>query len=82
MACPADVHLEDRLTEVLGRTTTEDDTHPAPLDRFRLVRGVVSDAGPAEAGFVWELFAHRDRLTTEMTAWIESRARTASPQPT
>jgi Zn-dependent protease with chaperone function len=44
--------FEDRLAEVLGRPTSEDDTHPAPLDRFRLVRSVTSHAEPADAGLV------------------------------
>jgi Zn-dependent protease with chaperone function len=73
-------HVDDRLNDILSRATTEDDTHPAPLDRFRLVRELTSHADAAAPGLVWELFVHRERLTAEMTAVIQSHVRLA-PTP-
>jgi hypothetical protein len=68
-------NVERSVAEALARPTTEDDTHPSPLDRFRLVRDIVGKTDTAGSGMVWDLFTDRERLTAEMTAVIEARVR-------
>ena len=65
-------HLEERISEALSRQTSDDDTHPAPEERFRLVRRIRFTGTPASAGLVWDLFADRAGLTAEMNALIKS----------
>lgn len=70
-ALPLSRSVDDEVKRALERTTTEDDTHPAPLDRFRLVARVPAPARPPAAGTVWELFRDRPTLTAELTASVE-----------
>ena len=72
---PASRDVDDRFEEAIGRETTEDDTHPAPRDRFRLVSGVVSTNASDESGMVWDLFADQNALTAEMTSEIDQRVK-------
>jgi Zn-dependent protease with chaperone function len=65
--------LEHAIDDALLRETTEDDTHPSPQDRFRLVNGVTTAAVSVGDGLLWDLFANADEVATEMTAQIESR---------
>jgi hypothetical protein len=58
---------------VLRRESSEDDTHPGPEERFRLVRGLPSTNESTASGLVWDLFADRERLTREMTERIALR---------
>jgi len=67
--------LEVRVAHALASTTTEDDTHPAPIDRFRLVHGIPATEAAPGSGLVWELFADPPALAAEMRALLESRAR-------
>jgi hypothetical protein len=67
--------VEHLVEEALARPATEDDTHPAPLDRFRLISRVASTVQSVETALVWDLFADREALTREMTATIESHVR-------
>lgn len=55
----------------INRPTTDDDTHPGPLDRFRLIARVPEPARPEETGCVWDLFADRAKLSAEMMQEIE-----------
>ncbi|HEX8292092.1 MAG TPA: M48 family metallopeptidase, partial [Pyrinomonadaceae bacterium] len=59
--------VETAFRESLERKTSEDDTHPAPSERFRLAQRVRSKGEPAADGTVWELFADREALTREMS---------------
>jgi Zn-dependent protease with chaperone function len=68
--------LENEIEQALARQTTEDDTHPGPLERFRLLSGLVSTGKPPASGMLWDLFANPPTLTAEMTAQIDSRIRT------
>jgi hypothetical protein len=61
------------VEEAIARPTTEDDTHPGPLDRFRLVSRVAWAGEPVAPALVWDLFADREALTREMTESIESQ---------
>jgi peptidase M48-like protein len=69
--------IQQEIETALVRPTTEDDTHPSPLDRFRLLKGLVSTDEPAGDRMVWDLFEDRAALTAEMTALIDSRVRSA-----
>src|SRR5205814_10699103 len=44
--------IEQEIEKALARPTTEDDTHPGPLDRIRLLRGLVSQREPTDYGMV------------------------------
>jgi len=55
----------------LNRETSEDDTHPSPTDRFRFTRRITTQTEPPISGMVWDLFADREALTTEMTAFVQ-----------
>ena len=67
--------LEDEIERALSRPTTEDDTHPGPSDRFRLVSGVVSTGERSASGMLWDLFVSPASLTAEMTAQVEARVK-------
>lgn len=63
--------IEDKIKEAINRPTTEDDTHPSPMDRFQLARKIASVGRFHDTGEVWELFADREALTKEMSALVE-----------
>jgi Zn-dependent protease with chaperone function len=65
--------VEERITESLAAPTTEDNTHPGPQDRFRLVRRVTTPPEPPIEAGVWDLFADPAKITSEMNALIQSR---------
>jgi Zn-dependent protease with chaperone function len=69
--------VEAAFRQSLERETSEDDTHPAPSERFRLARRVRSKGEPEADGTVWELFADREALTREMSQLVEQRMRAA-----
>ncbi len=62
--------VEEEISKALSRRTSEDDTHPGPMDRFLLVRQVRSQATLATTGMVWDLFTNREDLTNEMSGWV------------
>lgn len=67
-----EVHqIEEEIQQIINRPTTEDDTHPSPIDRFRLAGRIQSRNLMPPAGMVWDLFADRDALTTEMSRMID-----------
>lgn len=70
--------VENRIAEAICRPTSEDDTHPGPSDRFRLVKDVAYTGGPPDSTLVWDLFAGREQLTAEMTAVVAGQVRSAS----
>lgn len=62
--------VDRRVAAELDAETTEDNTHPAPRDRFRLGGRILSTATYEPGGPVWDLFLDRDALTAEMTAAV------------
>lgn len=64
--------IEEKAEQALNRETTQDSTHPAPNERFRLTRMIVSQTEPPISGKVWDLFQDRAALTFEMTSAIQS----------
>ncbi len=63
--------IEDKIKEAINRPTTEDDTHPSPVDRFQLARRIASVGRSHDTGDVWDLFADREAITKEMSALVE-----------
>ncbi|HYP52709.1 MAG TPA: tetratricopeptide repeat protein [Pyrinomonadaceae bacterium] len=64
--------VEAAFNEALHRKTSEDDTHPSPVERFRLASRVKTKGEPEAGGDVWELFADREGLTREMSRLVEA----------
>lgn len=64
--------VEAAFNEALHRKTSEDDTHPSPVERFRLASRVKTKGEPEAGGEVWELFADREGLTREMSRLVEA----------
>lgn len=67
--------VEADFNKAIHRQTTEDDTHPSPVHRFRLASRIISRHEPPADGMVWELFANRESLTGEMSALVDSQVR-------
>jgi len=64
--------LEEAIDTAINRQTSEDDTHPSPIDRFRLISRIVCQNQPVPSGPMWDLFANREALTREMSLEIEN----------
>jgi len=62
--------IEEKISEALARQTSEDDTHPAPAERFRLASRVTFKGELPPSRMVWELFTDRAALTDEMSARV------------
>lgn len=75
LSITANPDIDEAIKTSLTRQTTEDDTHPSPEDRFRLVRKVRTASELPLSGVVWDLFADRAAITAEMTAKVQSNVR-------
>lgn len=64
--------VHDEFEKAINRPTTEDDTHPGPMDRFRLIAKIPAPTRPPAPGEVWDLFKDREAVIKEMTAKIEA----------
>lgn len=62
--------LEKELELALSRKTSEDDTHPSPVDRFRYVQGITESHPTNDSGCVSDFFTDWNALTQEMTETI------------
>ncbi|MBO0725120.1 MAG: M48 family metalloprotease [Blastocatellia bacterium] len=69
--------IESEINDIITRPTTEDDTHPSPIDRFRLAQRIVCNNLPSSNAMVWDLFASRESLTAEMSKLIDDRMKGA-----
>jgi Zn-dependent protease with chaperone function len=65
--------VEDDFKKLMERETTDDDTHPSPRDRFRLIAGVKVQKCPDRPGELWELFVDQAALKRDMLARIEQQ---------
>lgn len=63
--------IEIQVEEALNRKTTDDDTHPSPQDRFRMIERVISLRKAGGDRMVWDLFADRQAITDEMNKNLE-----------
>jgi Zn-dependent protease with chaperone function len=70
--------LDEAIDHAINRQTSEDDTHPSPVDRFRLVSRVICQNAPAPSGPMWDLFADREAITKEMSSQIEMMVKAAT----
>lgn len=71
LTAPATTQLDRDVQEAITRPTSLDDTHPGPLDRFRLIAPLAEPAAPPPAGLVWDLFADPEKIMTRMMAQVE-----------
>jgi Zn-dependent protease with chaperone function len=67
--------IEEKINAAIARQTSEDDTHPSPVERFRLAHRVTFTGEMPPSRMVWELFADRAALTDEMSALVNRMAR-------
>ncbi|HSB08975.1 MAG TPA: M48 family metalloprotease [Blastocatellia bacterium] len=70
--------IEEKIREAINRPTSEDDTHPSPVERFRLARRVTCSNEPVPAGMVWDLFTNRAAITDEMSSLVNEAVRSVS----
>lgn len=63
--------IETEIQKSLNRKTTEDDTHPSPVDRFRFIKGLGNNKAGNTDAYVRDLFADWNALTLEMTKKIQ-----------
>jgi len=64
--------LQQQFDVALTRPTSEDDTHPGPAERFRLIARIPDPARHPTPGEVWDLFLDRAAITRELMAQIEA----------
>ncbi len=69
-------NLEEEYAKAINRPTTEDDTHPAPHDRFRLIARISAPPRAPSTGTVWDLFADRAAVQREMMETVEKNIAT------
>jgi len=72
--------VEVEVRKAVGRATSEDDTHPSALDRFRLVRPFGNANRLSDTSMVWDLFEDREAITMEMTTLIDKTIPRPGPQ--
>ena len=70
---PDEQSVEAKVREALAAPTSEEDTHPGPNDRFRLVHRIPAPAGVPVEGVLWDLFPDTANLTDQMSAAIQAR---------
>ncbi|HYE75674.1 MAG TPA: M48 family metalloprotease [Blastocatellia bacterium] len=73
--------IEESFKEAISRLTSEDDTHPSPIERFRLAARIRCERQLPEDGMVWDLFLDREALTAEMSEYIAQQVKAAEAQP-
>jgi Zn-dependent protease with chaperone function len=73
-----DKTLEEAIDKALNRPTSEDDTHPSPVDRFRLVSRAACRNQQAPSGMMWDLFVDGEAIAKEMSGRIEKMVRAAA----
>ncbi len=69
---PADSKtIDEEVQQSLNRKTTQDDTHPSPVDRFRYIKGLGDNKQPDNDTYVRDLFNDWAALTQHHTKVIE-----------
>ena len=72
--------VDQQVQDIITQPTTEDDTHPCPMDRFRLAARIVTRGSLPVNGLVWDLFANREALTEEMSKLINDQVHDISAE--
>ena len=67
------VEVGKEFEATFNRRTTDDDTHPSPVDRVRLVAGIIARKPSSCSDEVWGLFGNREVLTQTMLAQVEKQ---------
>jgi Zn-dependent protease with chaperone function len=70
--------VEQKIDEAVNRPTSEDDTHPSPIERFRYAKRIASIGSISTGGVVWDLFESLEKLTSEMSALVDKQLRAVS----
>lgn len=65
-----ETNLTDKINEIITTPTSEDDTHPCPMDRFIFVNQIKTLSQLQTNGMVWDLFTDKEELTKEMSLLI------------
>jgi Zn-dependent protease with chaperone function len=73
MTGPTDGSIETELEKALKAPTTEDDTHPSPVDRFKYISKITFSNEANDSTLVTDLFVHWEAITREMTELIASK---------
>ncbi len=71
-------NIEEKINQAINRQSSEDDTHPSPVDRFRFASRVVSTNQSSSSDLVWDLFTNKEALASEMSALVEKQAKAAA----
>ncbi|MGO8925684.1 MAG: M48 family metalloprotease [Limisphaerales bacterium] len=71
LSAPQGSQVAAELAKALNRETNEDDTHPSPRDRFRLVARLQHPSCTLRPGEVWDLFTDPEAIRCEMVAEID-----------
>lgn len=76
---PDATELEDEVDEALDRAPSPYDSHPAPKERFELVRRLDAPTPENEdsEAKAWSVFEGRRALEQQLTAELVDRVRTA-----
>jgi Zn-dependent protease with chaperone function len=64
--------ITDELSKAICRKTSENDTHPSPIDRFRFISGINTKTEYKDSESIIKLFSNWETLTEEMTKKIDS----------
>lgn len=72
LSTPTDNIIETALEKALNAPTTDDDTHPSPIDRFRFISKIDTDNLLNDSGPITDLFVNWNNITVEMIKLIES----------
>jgi Zn-dependent protease with chaperone function/tetratricopeptide (TPR) repeat protein len=70
--------IEEKIKEAINRPTSEDDTHPSPVERFRFARRLTCNNELPPSGMVWDLFTNKVAITDEMSSLISKQAKAVS----
>jgi len=65
--------IDKEVDKILNLETTEDDTHPSPVDRFRYIANINCDKIDYNDFKIKNYFVNWDVITLEMTQIIEER---------
>jgi tetratricopeptide (TPR) repeat protein len=63
----------EELEKILNRKTTEDDTHPSPVDRFRFISQVDSPFITEDNSLLKDLFVNWESIEQEMRSLIDKQ---------
>ena len=78
MTASKENNIEEKINQEINRQSSEDDTHPSPIDRFRFTSRIVSVNQSSNSDLVWDLFTDKEAIAKEMSALVEQKAKAAA----